>query len=58
MAGDGSLGVIQLFANETVTLCGQVEDHRFSAVAVEYDPTTREPVRAELASHLYHHDED
>ncbi|GGO62599.1 sigma-70 family RNA polymerase sigma factor [Nonomuraea cavernae] len=55
----GSLGVIQLLANETATLWGQVEDHRFSAVvAVEYDPTTGEPIRAELASPLYRHDED
>ncbi|MFC4012990.1 sigma factor-like helix-turn-helix DNA-binding protein [Nonomuraea purpurea] len=54
----GSLGVIQLLANETATLWGQVHDHRFSTVvAVEYDPATGEPVSVELASPLYRHEE-
>jgi hypothetical protein len=50
--------VIQLLANETATLRGQVQDHRFSTVvAVEYDATTGEPVRAELPSPFYRHEE-
>lgn len=55
----GSLGVIRLLANETATLWDRVGDRRFSAVvAVEYDPTTGEPVRAEWATPLFQHEED
>ncbi|WP_260615775.1 hypothetical protein [Microbispora sp. KK1-11] len=40
------------------TLWGQVGDRRFSGVvSVEYDPQTGEPVRAELASPLYRHED-
>ncbi|MEV6982294.1 sigma-70 family RNA polymerase sigma factor [Sphaerisporangium sp. NPDC051017] len=56
---NGSLGVIHLLANETATLWGQVGDQRFSTVVgVEYDPDNGEPVKAELISPLYRHDED
>jgi hypothetical protein len=56
---NGSLGVIHLLASETATLWGQVEDHLFSTVVgVEYDPDSGEPVKAELISPLYRHDED
>ncbi|NAS22155.1 sigma-70 family RNA polymerase sigma factor [Herbidospora sp. NEAU-GS84] len=52
----GSLGVIHLLSEELATIWGQVDEHRFSCVvAVEYDPETGEPVRAELASPLYRH---
>ncbi|MGW4644560.1 sigma-70 family RNA polymerase sigma factor [Sphaerisporangium sp. NPDC004334] len=56
---NGSLGVIHLLASETATLWGQVGDQRFSTVVgVEYDPDSGEPVKAELVSPLYRHDED
>ncbi|MGW5262278.1 sigma factor-like helix-turn-helix DNA-binding protein [Microbispora sp. NPDC004025] len=55
---NGSLGVIHLLASEIATLWGQVGDRRFSCVVgVEYDPQTGEPVRAELASPLYRHED-
>ncbi|GAA4199002.1 sigma factor-like helix-turn-helix DNA-binding protein [Microbispora amethystogenes] len=55
----GTLGVVHLISTEINTLWGQVADRRFSCVVgVEYDPRTGEPVRAELASPLYRHDED
>ncbi|GAA4599101.1 hypothetical protein GCM10023194_78250 [Planotetraspora phitsanulokensis] len=55
---NGSLGVVHFLTNEIATLWGQVDDKRFSCVvAVEYDPATGEPVRAELASPLYRHEE-
>lgn len=54
----GSLGVIQFLVHEMATLWTQVEDRRFSAVvAVEYDPTTGEPVKAELATPLLPHED-
>ncbi|WP_327088367.1 sigma-70 family RNA polymerase sigma factor [Nonomuraea sp. NBC_01738] len=55
----GSLGVVQLLQTEIATLWGQVADKRFSTVvAVEYDPATGEPVKSELASPLYSHEEE
>ncbi|MEV4110083.1 sigma factor-like helix-turn-helix DNA-binding protein [Nonomuraea sp. NPDC049695] len=55
----GTLGVVQLLQAEIATLWGQVGDKRFSTVVgVEYDPVTGEPVKAELASPLYRHEED
>ncbi|WP_084964575.1 sigma-70 family RNA polymerase sigma factor [Thermoactinospora rubra] len=55
----GTLGVVQLLQTEIATLWGQVGDKRFSTVVgVEYDPQTGEPVRSELASPLYRHEED
>ncbi|GAT69011.1 RNA polymerase subunit sigma-24 [Planomonospora sphaerica] len=54
----GTLGVVDLLTSETATLWGQVGENRFSCVVgVEYDPATGEPVRAELASPLYRHEE-
>ncbi|MEU6741569.1 sigma factor-like helix-turn-helix DNA-binding protein [Streptosporangium sandarakinum] len=54
----GTLGVVDLLTSEIATLWGQVGDHRFSTVvAVEYDPATGEPARAELASPLYRHED-
>ncbi|HEY9525398.1 MAG TPA: sigma factor-like helix-turn-helix DNA-binding protein [Thermopolyspora sp.] len=55
---NGSLGVVHLLAHEIATLWGQVGDQPFSTVvAVEYDPQTGEPVKAELTSPLYRHQE-
>lgn len=55
----GTLGVVDLITSEIATLWGQVGEERFSTVVgVEYDPETGEPVRAELASPLYRHDEE
>lgn len=55
----GTLGVVQLLQTEIATLWGQVGDKRFSTVVgVEYDPATGEPVKAELASPLYKHEEE
>ncbi|MFI6818723.1 sigma factor-like helix-turn-helix DNA-binding protein [Nonomuraea sp. NPDC050328] len=54
----GTLGVVDLLTSEIATLWGQVGEERFSTViGVEYDPATGEPVRAELASPLYRHEE-
>lgn len=55
----GSLGVVQLVANDLNTLWGQVGDRRFSTlVGVEYDPETSEPQSVELLCPLYRHDEE
>ncbi|MFD0544939.1 sigma-70 family RNA polymerase sigma factor [Streptomyces mexicanus] len=55
----GSLGVVQLLANDLNTLWGQVGDHQFSTlVGVEYDPETSEPRSVELLCPLYRHDEE
>ena len=55
----GSLGVVQLLANDLNTLWGQVGDRRFSTlVGVEYDPETSEPQSVELLCPLYRHDEE
>jgi hypothetical protein len=54
---EGSLGVVQLLTSDIGTLWGQVGDGRFSTVVgTEYDPDTHEPVRTELLTPLYHHD--
>ncbi|MGW2710531.1 sigma-70 family RNA polymerase sigma factor [Streptomyces sp. NPDC001356] len=55
----GSLGVVQLLANDLNALWGQVGDHRFSTlVGVEYDSETSEPQSVELLCPLYRHDEE
>ena len=55
----GSLGVVQLLANDLNTLWGQVGEHLFSTlVGVEYDPETSEPQSVELLCPLYRHDEE
>ncbi|MFF5536967.1 sigma-70 family RNA polymerase sigma factor [Streptomyces cinerochromogenes] len=55
----GSLGVVQLLANDLNTLWGQIGDHQFSTlVGVEYDPETSEPQSVELLCPLYRHDEE
>ncbi|WP_236004043.1 sigma factor-like helix-turn-helix DNA-binding protein [Nonomuraea antri] len=54
----GTLGVVQLLQTEVAALWGQVADKPFSTVvSVEYDVDTGEPVKAELASPLYRHEE-
>ncbi|WP_433514195.1 sigma factor-like helix-turn-helix DNA-binding protein [Nonomuraea sp. CA-143628] len=54
----GSLGVVQLLQTEIAALWGQAGDKRFSTVVrVDYDLATGEPVRSELASPLYRHEE-
>ncbi|WP_246267217.1 sigma factor-like helix-turn-helix DNA-binding protein [Nonomuraea typhae] len=54
----GTLGVVQLLQTEIAALWGQVADKSFSTViSAEYDPETGEPVKAELASPLYLHEE-
>ncbi len=55
----GSLGVAHFLMTDISSLWGQVGTGRFSAVVgTEYDPRTHEPVRAELLSPLYRHDQD
>jgi hypothetical protein len=55
----GSLGVVQLLADDLNALWGQVGDRRFSTlVGVEYDPETSEPQSVELLCPLYRHDEE
>ncbi|MET4659410.1 cell division protein FtsL [Streptomyces sp. PvP037] len=55
----GSLGVVQMLANDLNALWGQVGDRRFSTlVGVEYDPETSEPQSVELLCPLYRHDEE
>ncbi len=55
----GSLGVAHLLATDISTLWGQAGTGRFSVVVVtEYDPATHEPVRTELLTPLYRHDQD
>ncbi|MDX2936368.1 sigma factor-like helix-turn-helix DNA-binding protein [Streptomyces ipomoeae] len=55
----GSLGVVQLLANDLNTLWGQVGEHLFSTlVGVEYDPETSEPQSVELLCPLYRHEEE
>ncbi|MCX9192094.1 RNA polymerase subunit sigma-24 [Carbonactinospora thermoautotrophica] len=54
----GSLGVVHLLATEIGTLWGQVGTRRFSTVVgVEYDQDTHEPLRVELLTPLYRHEE-
>ncbi|GLU50134.1 sigma-70 family RNA polymerase sigma factor [Nocardiopsis ansamitocini] len=55
----GSLGVAHLLSTDIATLWGQVAGENFSVlVRTEYDPHTSEPVRTELATPLYRHDQD
>lgn len=54
----GSLGVAQLLVTDISALWGQAADGRFSVIVrTSYDPETHEPVRTELASPLYRHDQ-
>ena len=54
---EGSLGVVHLLTTDIGTLWGQVADGRFSVVVgTEYNPATHEPVRTELLTPLYRHD--
>ncbi|MFI7690618.1 hypothetical protein ACIBQ6_16210 [Nonomuraea sp. NPDC049655] len=51
--------MVQLLQTDIATLWGQVGDKRFSTVvSVEYDPSSGEPIKAELASPLYRHKEE
>jgi hypothetical protein len=55
---EGSLGVVHLLSADIGSLWGQVADERFSVVVgTEYDPTTHEPVKTELLTPLYRHDD-
>lgn len=55
----GSLGVAQWLTTDIATLWGQVGDRDFSVlIRTEYDPETNEPVKTEMATPLYRHDED
>lgn len=55
----GSLGVAHLLSTDIATLWGQVGTDNFSVlVRTEYDPTTNEPTRTELATPLYRHDRE
>ena len=55
---EGSLGVVHLLTTDIATLWGQVGTERFSVVVgTEYDPDSHEPVRTELLTPLYRHDE-
>ncbi len=54
----GSLGVAHLLAADISALWGQVAADRFSVVVgTEYDPQTHEPVRTELLTPLYRHEQ-
>jgi hypothetical protein len=51
-------GVVHLLTTDIATLWGQVGSERFSVVVgTEYDPDSHEPVRTELRTSLYRHDE-
>ncbi|GAA2729835.1 sigma-70 family RNA polymerase sigma factor [Actinocorallia aurantiaca] len=55
---EGSLGVVHRLATDIGTLWGQVGNEPFSVVVgTEYDPVTHEPVRTELLTPLYKHDQ-
>lgn len=55
----GSLGVAHLLATDISALWGQAGTGRFSVVVgTEYDPQSHEPVRTELLTPLYRHDQD
>jgi transposase len=55
----GSLGVAHLLATDISGLWGQAAGSRFSVVVgTTYDPASHEPVRTELLSPLYRHDQD
>ncbi|MHB1430813.1 MAG: sigma-70 RNA polymerase sigma factor region 4 domain-containing protein [Streptosporangiaceae bacterium] len=54
----GSLGVAQLLVTDISSLWGQAGDSQFSVViGTDYDAETHEPLRTELASPLYRHDQ-
>jgi hypothetical protein len=56
---EGSLGVVNLLTTDIGALWGQVGGDRFSVVVgTEYDPRTHEPVRTELLTPLYRHDDE
>ncbi|MET8863927.1 hypothetical protein ABZW11_13320 [Nonomuraea sp. NPDC004580] len=51
--------MVRLLQTELAALWGQVADKPFSTiVATEYEPETGEPVKVELASPLYRHEEE
>lgn len=55
---EGSLGVVHLLTTDIGSLWGQVGNDRFSVVVgTEYAPDTHEPVRTELLTPIYRHDE-
>lgn len=55
---EGSLGVVHLLTTDIGSLWGQVGNDRFSVVVgTEYTADTHEPVRTELLSPIYRHDE-
>lgn len=55
---EGSLGVVHLLTTDIGSLWGQVGGDRFSVVVgTEYAPDTHEPVRTELLTPIYRHDE-
>ncbi|MGK5558132.1 sigma-70 family RNA polymerase sigma factor [Actinomadura kijaniata] len=55
---EGSLGVVHFLTSDISSLWGKVADSRFSAVVgTEYDPRTHEPLRTELLTPVYRHDE-
>lgn len=62
MAGihpQGSLGAARLLATDISTLWGQAAAGLFSViVGTDYDPATHEPIRTQLLSPLYRHDQD
>lgn len=54
----GTLGVVALLASDVGTLWGQVGAEPFSVVVgVDFDPDTHEPVKTELLTPLYRHDQ-
>ncbi|MDA0631880.1 sigma-70 family RNA polymerase sigma factor [Nonomuraea sp. MCN248] len=54
----GTLGVVRLLQTELAALWGRVADKPFSTVvSTEYEPESGEPVKVELASPLYRHQE-
>jgi hypothetical protein len=55
---EGSLGVVHLLTTDIGSLWGKVAEGRFSVVVgTEYDPDTHEPLRTELLTPVYLHDE-
>ena len=55
---EGSLGVVHFLTTDIGTLWGQVADGPFSVVVgTEYNPATHEPVRTELLTPPYRHDD-
>lgn len=54
----GTLGAVALLTSDIGSLWGQVGTGPFSVVVgVDYDPGTHEPVRTELLTPLYRHDQ-